>query len=111
VDSVKTESSDLDVKVAQVRGTLREGYMEWACLLQCADEDGCRAAVRATVHFESSGEPKEIVINGQLDAPQGGRTQLGRVQRPPVRVDDVDRVVIDVVGRRAPGDPPPTPRL
>jgi hypothetical protein len=111
VESVRTESADLDVTVQQVRGTVREGYLEWACLLQCQEADGCRAELRVTVHFESHGETRQIVFTGRIDADSGGRAQLGRVQRPPTRVDAIDRVTIDVLSRRQPGDPPPTPRL
>jgi hypothetical protein len=111
VDSVRTDSADLNVTVQQVRGTVREGYLEWACLLQCQEANGCRADLRVTVHFESHGDPHQIVFTGRMDVDSGARAQLGRVQRPPMRVDAIDRVVIDLLSRRSPGDPPPTPRL
>ena len=111
VDAVRTESPDLDVAADQVRGTLRDGYMEWACLLECREPEGCHADLRVTVHYHSSGSDRQIVFSGQVDVPVGAHARLGRVQRPAVQVDGLDRVVVDVVNWRNPGDPPPTPRL
>jgi len=111
VDDVSTESPGLAVEVVNVRGQLHDGYMDWACLIRCNDPSGCSADLRLTVHYTSAGSPATITFAGPIDVPMGARARLGGIQRPARAVDGVDRVVIDAKHGRAPGEPPPTPRM
>jgi len=107
--SVPVESPDLAVEVVEVRGDLHEGYMDWVCLVRCQDPGGCRADVRATVFYRSGGAGERITLSGPIDVPVGARARLSSVQRPPHRVDSIDKVAVRVVRTFAAGDPVPTP--
>ncbi|HOC44712.1 MAG TPA: hypothetical protein PKJ99_16985 [Thermoanaerobaculales bacterium] len=108
---VPVESPDLPLEVTTVRGELHDGYMDWACLVRCKDPGGCSADLRATVHYRSAGADEQMTLSGPIDVPIGARVRLGGVQRPPRRVDSVERVTIRVVRSFAPGDPVPTPEI
>ena len=107
--TVPAESPELGLEVVEVRGELHEGYMDWACLVRCKDPGGCRADVRATVHYRSGGSAQRITLSGPIDVPIGARARLGAVQRPPHRVDSVEKVAVRVVRTFRAGDPVPTP--
>jgi len=106
---VPVESPDLPLEVVEVRGELHEDYMDWACLVRCKDPGGCRADVRATVFYRSAGSTQRMTLSGPIDVPIGARARIGAVQRPPHRVDSVDRVSVRVVRTFRAGDPVPTP--
>jgi hypothetical protein len=106
---VPVESPELGLEVVEVRGELHEGYMDWICLVRCNDPGGCRADLRATVSYRSGGSGERITLSGPIDVPIGARARLGAVQRPPHRVDSVERVAVRVVRRFSAGDPVPTP--
>ena len=108
-DNVRVDSSSLEVAMDQVRGKLRSGYMEWACLLRCLEPDGCRADVVLTVHYRSSGDARQIVFSGTLDLASGSRARLGGVQRSPQQVDSVERVDVTVDRLLPAGDSVLTP--
>jgi hypothetical protein len=107
--SVPVESPDLALEVVEVRGDLHEGYMDWVCLVRCKAPEGCRADLRATVFYRSGGASERITLSGPVDVPVGARARLSSVQRPPHRVDGVDKVAVRVVRRFTAGDPVPTP--
>ena len=107
--SVPVESPDLALEVVEVRGDLHEGYMDWVCLVRCKAPEGCRADLRATVFYRSGGATERITLSGPVDVPIGARARLSSVQRPPHRVDGVDKVSVRVVRRFTAGDPVPTP--
>jgi hypothetical protein len=108
-DSVPVESPSLAVEVASVGGELHQGYLEWACLLRCKEPSGCSAQLRLTVHYTSAGAAQQITFYGPVDVPMGARARVGGVQRPPRRVDSVDRVEVKVERTITPGEPVPTP--
>ncbi len=111
-DTISTSSEKLAVEVEQVSGTPHDDYVDWACLLSCREPAGCHADLRVTVFYRSGGTDEQIVLTGTVDVPVGARARLTRVQRPPVPVDDVDRVEVKVVAMRGGEDsPPPTPRI
>ena len=109
VEDVPVDSPQLELAMDEIRGELRNGYMEWACLVRCLEPAGCRADIVLTVHYSSSGEKRQILFSGMVDLATGSRARLGGVQRAPWRVDSVQRVevVVDRLFRQ--GDPPPTP--
>jgi hypothetical protein len=109
VEEVPVDSPQLELAMDEIRGELRDGYMEWACLVRCLEAAGCRADIVLTIHYTSSGEKRQILFSGMVDVPSGSRARLGGVQRAPWRVDSVQRVevIVDRLYRR--GDPPPTP--
>jgi len=109
MENVPVDSPRLEVAVDQVRGELRNGYMEWACLVKCLEPDGCHAELVLTAFYLSSGEDQQIVFAGTIDVPSGSRARLGGVQRPPRRVDSVERVEVTVDRLFQAGDPEPTP--
>jgi len=108
---VPVESPDLAVEVIEVRGDLHEGYMDWVCMVRCQEPGGCRADARATVHYRSGGAAERITLSGPIDVPVGARARLSSVQRPPHRVDSIDKVAVRVVRAFAAGDPVPTPEI
>ena len=110
-DNVRTESSQLALSAATVRGVLHRGYIDWACVVRCQDPAGCSADLQVTIHFTSNGEEKVITFAGPIDVPVGARARVGGVQRPARPVDRVDFVVIEAKPRRQPGAPLPTPRI
>jgi hypothetical protein len=108
-ENVPVDAASLEVAMDQVRGELRGGYMEWACLLRCLEPDGCHADIVLTVHYRSAGDARQIVFSGTVDLASGARARLGGVQRPPQPVGGVDRVEIAVDRSFRSGDPEPTP--
>jgi hypothetical protein len=95
--------------VASVRGELHEGYLDWACVIRCKEPSGCSAQLRLTVHYTSAGAAQQITFYGPIDVPMGARARVGGIQRPPHRVDRVDRVEVKVDRTITPGEPVPTP--
>ena len=105
VDGVAVESPDLDVELRAMRGTVNPGFTDWMCLLECREREGCRADVQVKVEYRSLGEPRQLTIGGRLDGEGGEIMRLGRVQRPPVEVDGIDRVTINVLRVYAADEP------
>ena len=105
VEEVAVESPDLDVELRAMRGTVNPGFTDWMCLLECRQRDGCRADVQVKVAYRSLGEARQLIIGGRLDGVGGEIMRLGRVQRPPVEVDGIDRVTINVLRVYAADEP------
>jgi hypothetical protein len=97
VEGVAVQSPDLDIELRAVRPTVHPGYTDWRCLLECRERGGCRADVQVKVEYRSSGAPRQLLIGGRLDGEGGEIMRLGRVQRPPIQVDGIDRVTITVL--------------
>ena len=108
-EGVPVVSPHLDVGKAVVRGTVHPGYTDWACILECREAEGCRAELRVSIEYLSGGEPARLQLAGPVDVAAGGSIRVGRAQRPPVVVDRVERVTIEVVTGYRPGGPTPTP--
>lgn len=108
VEQVDLTSPDLEVLLVGMRGTVHPDYTDWACLLECRERDGCRADVQLTIEYRSSGEPKKLVVGGRLDSDGGEIMRIGRVQRPPVEVDSIDRVSLTVLEMHRTNAPRPT---
>jgi len=106
-----TSSRDLPLVTDTIRGTYRDGYMDWACLMKCRKPDGCHADLRLTIHYLSNGATEEIIFHGTMDVPVGARARFGGVQRPAKRVERIERVEVEVLRTFNPGDPVPTPEL
>jgi len=69
------------------------------------DPGGCGADVRATVFYRSGGAGERITLS-RADRRAGRcRARLSSVQRPPHRVDSIDKVAVRVVRTFAAGDP------
>ena len=94
VGDVAVQSPDLNVELRAMRGTVKPGFTDWMCLLECREREGCRADVQVKVEYRSLGEPRQLTIGGRLFGEGGEIMRLGRVQRPPVEVDGIDRVTI-----------------
>ena len=108
-DEVTAISPDLAVSEALVRGTVHPGYTDWVCLVECLEPEGCRADLRVVVDYRSGGEAQRLMIDGRVDAEMGETMRIGRVQRPPVEVDGIDKVTIEVLKSIREGGPEPTP--
>ena len=108
-DEVTAISPDLAVSEALVRGTVHPGYTDWVCLVECLEPEGCRADLRVVVDYRSGGEAQRLMIDGRVDAEMGETMRIGRVQRPPVEVDGIDKVTIEVRKSYREGAPEPTP--
>ena len=105
VEDVTLESPDLDLELRAMRGTVNPGFTDWMCLLECREREGCRADVEVKVEYRSLGEPRQLTIGGRLGGEGGDIMRLGRVQRPPVEVDSIDRVTITVLRVYAADEP------
>ena len=105
VEEVPVQSPDLDVELRAMRGTVRDGYTDWMCLLECREREGCRADVTVKVEYRSLGKPLQLTLGGRLAGDGGEIMRLGRVQRPPVEVDGIDRVTITVLRVYAANEP------
>lgn len=105
VEDVAVESPDLDLELRAMRGTVNPGFTDWMCLLECREREGCRADVEVKVEYRSLGEPRQLTIGGRLGGEGGEIMRLGRVQRPPVEVDGIDRVTINVLRVYAADEP------
>jgi hypothetical protein len=105
VEEVAVESPDLDVELRAMRPTVKSGYTDWMCLLECREREGCRADVQIKVEYRSLGEPRQLILGGRLGGEGGEIMRLGRVQRPPVEVDGIDRVTINVLRVYAANEP------
>ena len=105
VEDVAVQSPDLDVELRAMRGVVKPGFTDWMCLLECRQREGCRADVRVKVEYRSLGESRQLTMGGRLDGEGGEIMRLGRVQRPPIEVDGIDRVTIDVLRIYAADEP------
>jgi hypothetical protein len=110
-DDLTTASPELPVAVDSVRGTVRDDYTDWVCLLRCRRPDGCHADLRLTVRYQGPEGADEIVFHGTMDVAEGSRARFGGVQRPARRVDRITGVEVQVLRTFEPGDPVPTPEL
>ena len=114
VEKARFESPELALELESVRGTVHTGYTDWACLLRCEERAGCRADVRLVIDYRSGGEPRSLTIGGRLDGAKSQTLRVGRVQRPAVAVDRIERVRVEVlapVRPVTPGAPRPTPMM
>jgi hypothetical protein len=105
VEKVAVQSPDLDVELRAMRGTVKTGYTDWMCLLECRERDGCRADVEVKVEYRSLGQPRQLTLGGHLEGKPGQIMRLGRAQRPPIEVDGIDRVTINVLRVYAADEP------
>jgi hypothetical protein len=108
-DNVRLNSPDLDLELIEVRGTVNPGYTDWACVFSCRESGGCRAETRVRILYLSAGEERTLTLSGHFDAERGRKIRVGRMQRPPVAVDRVVEVTVDVEAPYIPGAPRPTP--
>ena len=109
VDGITLTSPDLDLALLSVRTTASPGYTEWACLFECRERGGCRADVRMRILYRTGGRKNTLNLSGRLDAGRGETLRIGRVQRPPIEVERVDEVIVEVVAPYSPDAPRPTP--
>lgn len=107
-EKARLVSPDLRVELTEIIGTVHSEYVDWACILECRNPDGCHADVQLVVDYRSSGEKKKLVLGGRLDADSGQIMRIGRAQRPPVAVDSIDRVTLTVIEPRRSDSPRPT---
>jgi hypothetical protein len=108
VDDVTLASPDLDVGLVEIRRTTHPDYTDWSCILECREAEGCRADVRLMIEYRSNGASKKILLGGRLDANLGETMRIGRVQRPPVEVESVDRANLSVLETYRSNSPRPT---
>ena len=109
LDGINFTSPDLDLELVSVRGTAHPGYTDWACLVECRELSGCRADVRVRLVYVAEGEKRTLTMSGRLDSARGETMRIGRVQRPPVVVNRVVEVNVEVAAAFIPGAPRPTP--
>ena len=107
-EKARLVSPDLKVELVEIFGTVHNEYTDWACILECRDQDGCHADVQMVVDYRSSGEKKKLILGGRLDADSGQMMRIGRAQRRPDAVDSVDRVTLTVIEPRRSDSPRPT---
>lgn len=109
VDEITLTSPDLDIELFSIRTTVRPGYTDWACLVECRERSGCRADVRVRILYRAAGEEHSLSIGSRVDAERGETIRFGRVQRPPISIEEIDEVIVEVVAPYTPGAPRPTP--
>jgi hypothetical protein len=108
-EKVRLISPDLDLDLLEVRGTVNPGYTDWACVFSCREDGGCRAETRVRILYLSAGEKRTLTLSGHFDAARDQKMRVGRMQRPPVMVDRVVEVTVEVAAPFVPGAPRPTP--
>ena len=108
IEKVELTSPDLEVLLVGMRGTVNPDFTDWACFLECREREGCRADIQLTVEYQSGGVAKQFMIGGRLDGDPGEIMRVGRVQRPPVEVDSIDRVSMTVLEVHRANSPRPT---
>ncbi len=108
-DRAILDSPDIDLELIEVRGTVNPGYTDWACIFACSEERGCRAETRVRISFVSNGDDDTLTLVGRLDAGHGEKMRVGRMQRPPVAVDRIKKVTVEVTAPYTPDAPRPTP--
>lgn len=109
VDEITLTSPDLDLGLAAVRTTDHPGYTDWTVLVECRERGGCMADVRVRVLYRAAGEKRSLQMGGRLDSARGETVRLGRVLRPPVTVERIDEVIVEVAAPYSPDAPRPTP--
>jgi len=109
VEDVTVASPDLNIDVGTVRWTYHPEYTDWACLVECREDDGCHAEVQLIMDYISLGKQQRLILGDRLDAGYGETVRIGRVQRPSVEVDRIERVTVEVLGAFYRGAPTPTP--
>ncbi len=109
VSDVPVESPELRIDMGTVKWTHHPDYTDWSCLIECRESGGCHAEVQLVVDYISNGKRERLTLGGRLDAAQGEISRISRAQRPPVRVDRVERVSLEVLEAFRPGAPSPTP--
>ncbi len=109
---VRLESPDLELKLLEVKATPRGGYIDWACIFECAERGGCRADVELEVSYRvATAAERRLTMAGRMDADRGERMRIGRAQRPAVEGIRVESVTVRVRAPYRPDAPPPTPIL
>jgi hypothetical protein len=111
VGTVPIASPELAVSDALIRGTVHPEYTAWSCVFECREPEGCHAEVLMTITYRSGGDELKVKLGGRLDAAAGEKMRLGRAQRPPTTVDEIERVELEVAGTFRPGNARPTPRI
>ena len=96
-DDATLVSPDLAVKLVEIRGTPRQGYTDWSCILECRETEGCRALVRVHIEYRSEGVTKTLVVDGRVDADTGEVIRIGRVERSTFAVDSIERATLSVI--------------
>jgi hypothetical protein len=109
VEDVPVASPDLNIDVGTVRWTYHPEYTDWACLVECREDDGCHAEVQLIMDYISLGKKQRLTLSDRLDARYGETVRIGRAQRPSVEVDRIERVTVEVLGAFHRGAPTPTP--
>jgi hypothetical protein len=107
-EKVRLVSPDLDLELLEVRGIVNPGYTDWACVFSCRERGGCRAETRVRILYLSAGEKRTLTLSGHFDAARDQKIRVGRMQRPPVAVDRVVEVTVEVEAPFVPGAPRPT---
>lgn len=108
---VPVDSPELRINVATVRWTNHPDYIDWTCLVECRERDGCHAEVQLVVDYISSGSQQRLTLGGRLDVAYGETVRIGRAQRPSVTVDRVEQVTVQVLAAFHRDAPTPTPMV
>jgi hypothetical protein len=102
-DDVPITSFDLEVSEPRVHGSIRSSFSSWLVILNCAEPEGCAGEFALEVTFQSGRERREITIIALCDAPSGGELRFEGLQDPPLPVDRVDGLTLEVIERGVPG--------
>jgi hypothetical protein len=109
VDGVRLVSPELDVRLVEVRRSPRDGYVDWACIFECAERSGCRADVELEVVYRTPSGEAVLTMAGRFDVARGERMRIGRADRTSAEVVGVETVTVAVSAPFRPDAPPPTP--
>ena len=100
---VAVTSPDLEVVEPEVRGSIRSTYSSWLVVLKCAEPEGCAGEFAFQVSYHTGNESRQLVIIEQCDVPNGGELRFEGLQDPPTPVDRIERLTLEVLERRVPG--------
>ena len=100
---VPISSPGLAVSLQSVQSAMHPGHTSWSLTLVCDEPEGCAAELTATVDYRSGGDRRQIAFNTRCDVSDGGVIRFDGLEDPPSPVTRVDRVMLEVTSRAAPG--------
>ena len=106
-EGLSVESADLRVGPASVRGAIHSGYLSWIVIANCAEPEGCAGEFRVEIEYDTGSEVRKISVDTRCDVPFDGELRLQGIQDPPVPVNRIERLKLEVIERGRLGGPVP----
>jgi len=98
---VTITSPDLEVVESEIRGSTRSTYTSWLVVLNCAELEGCAGEFALEVRYHTGSESRRLVMINSCDVPNGGELRFEGLQDPPIPVDRIEGLTLEVLERGA----------